>query len=80
MKHTEATPITDALGATFTSLQGTRKAFQAVMCSHLRIELDRANLIAALHWARQQLGKHTRPSPIDKALEESERRFNQTTK
>ncbi len=31
-------------------------------------EIDREELVSALQWAKEHLGKHTRPSPIDNLL------------
>jgi hypothetical protein len=33
-----------------------------------RLERQRDELIAACEWALSELGKHTRPSPLDKAI------------
>ena len=33
-----------------------------------RLERQRDELLAACEWAQSQLGKHTRPSPLDKAI------------
>jgi hypothetical protein len=44
-------------------------AYATAMSDHSRkMERQRDELIAACEWALSELGKHTRPSPLDKAI------------
>jgi hypothetical protein len=59
-----ATPETDAMETVWndTGLMVVSATFAR------RLERQRDELLAACEWALSELGKHTRPSPLDKAI------------
>ena len=62
------TPETDSHALKAQDIDGGGN-FEAVHANIARrIERQRDELIAACEWAVSEFGKHTRPSPLDKAI------------